>query len=299
MPDPAPTPTPTPAPAPAPAPTPTPAPAPAPTPTPAPAPAPTPAPALTPTPPPAFPEWQTKLTDETLRTNETLARYATVDDVSKALVETVTWARGRVPLPKADDEKGRADFIAKARPESPDKYEIPLREGDTDTTRADAFKAKAHELGLMPWQAKELADWSNNFEGDALSKMGQAAKDQLKEREMNLGPAAYSRAEEAIANMFDGIEGVERDKVLAGLESAYGAGPAFDFLLEQARKTGELDKVDGAAIALRLGTMNPQQAQEEINRLMGDSDFMTKAQDPKSAEGQRWEQLNAIVARGA
>lgn len=252
----------------------------------------------------AAPEWLGSIGDEGLRANEHLSRYKSIDDLAKAHVETVNWARGRVPIPVPNDkdpaafERTKADFIAKARPESPDGYTIPLPEGQTDTTRADAFKAKAHELGLMPWQAEALATWDNNALADAQSLMGQKAKDELKTREMNLGPAAFARGQEAIAAMFDGIEGVDRNEVLSGLESAYGAGAAFDFLLEQARKTGELDKVDDAAISMRLGTMKPAQAQAEIERLMTDAAFMTKAAQANTPEHARWNQLNSLAAGG-
>jgi hypothetical protein len=243
------------------------------------------------------PAWQTSLTKEDLRGDETLARYKSVDDLATGHLETLKWARGRVPLPAADDEKGRLDFVAKARPDSADAYEIALPEGQTDTTMADGFRAKAFDLGLMPWQAKELGDWWNAQAVDAASKAGQGALDQLKERELNLGPAAYARAQEGIAALFDGVDGVERDSVLKGLESAYGAGPAFDFLLKMARKTGELDKVDGAAISLRLGTTTPDAAQQWLDDKMGDREFMAKAERAGTPENKQWEDHLIIASK--
>lgn len=245
------------------------------------------------------PEWLGTLTDEALRGNEHLARYKSIDDLAKGHVETMTWARGRVPLPKADDAKGREDFVAKARPEKWEDYEVPIGDGQTDTTRADGFKQKAHALGLMPWQAKELADWSNAYEGDAVSKMQQAAKDELTTREVNMGPAGFARGNQAITNMFAGIEGVEPDKVMAGLESAYGAGATYDFLLKMAQKTGELDKVSGEDISLRLGTMTKSQAQAELTRLDADKDFFDKAKLKDSPEYKKRDQLMRIISSGA
>lgn len=262
-------------------------------------PTPTPTPSPTPTPTPSAPEWMGSLADEGLRTNETLARYGSVDDLAKGHVETMRWARGRVPLPAADDAQAREDFIGKARPAEWKDYDVAVPEG-SGSERSDAFKQKAHQLGLLPWQAKELADWSNGFEADTLSRMTQSAKDELTTREINLGPAAYARSNAAIAAMFnqvDGIEGFDSNAVMKGMESAFGAGKAWDFLRWVAQKTGELDKVDGATVDLNLGSLTGPRAQAEINRLMGDKDFMAKAKQQGSAESKKWKDLQAAAAK--
>ncbi|KPH59182.1 hypothetical protein [Novosphingobium sp. ST904] len=256
----------------------------------------------TPTPPPspsAAPEWMGSLGDETLRTSETLSRYKSVDDLAKGHIETMSWARGRIPIPAADDAKGREDFIGKVRPEKWENYEVAVPEG-SNTDRADAFKQKAHQLGLLPWQAKELSDWSNGFEADAVSKMTQTARDELTTREINIGPAGYQRTNEAIASMFnqvEGLEGFDSDQVMRGMESAFGAGQTWDFLRWVASKTGELDKVDGGAIDLALGNLKGPAAQAEINRLMKDSEFMEKAKQPGSPESKRWKDLNLAASK--
>lgn len=284
---------------PTPTPMPSPTPTPAPTPTPEPTPTPSPAPTPTPTPPPSpAATWRQGLTDEGLRNNEHLARYGSIDDLAKAHVETVTWARGRVPLPSADDAKGREDFIGKARPEAWESYEVAVPEGQP-ADRADAFKQKAHQLGLMPWQAKELADWSNAYEGDAISKQGQLAQDELMARQMELGPAGYARSNEAIANMLGavpGFEGADADTAVRGLESAFGAGKTYDLLRALAAKTGELEKVDGDAILQRLGQMSPADAQRKIEEKGADRAFMEKVKVKGSAEQAQWREWNRLAA---
>lgn len=247
------------------------------------------------TPAPAAAGWLQSLTDDSLRGSELLARYETVDALAKAHEETTRWARGRVPLPKGDDAAAREDFIAKARPAAASDYEVALPEG-ADGTRADAFREKAYQLGLMPWQAKELADWSNAFETDAVSRMGQAAQDELKTREINLGPAGYARTLAAIGNMMATAGIKDAETAMNGLESAFGAGAAFDMLAHFAGKTGELEKVDVADISMRTGTMQPDSAQAEIGRLMGDRDFMQKAQVAGTPEARKWADLNARAA---
>ncbi|MFC0683223.1 hypothetical protein [Novosphingobium clariflavum] len=263
-------------------------------------PEPTPAAPQAPAPTPSAPEWMGSLGDEGLRANETLSRYKSVDDLARGHIETMAWARGRVPLPAADDAKAREDFIGKARPEKWENYEVAVPEGSS-AERSDAFKQKAHQLGLLPWQAKELADWSNAYEGDAASRMTQGNRDELTTREINLGPAAYQRANTAIASMLnqvEGLDGFDADKVMQGLESAWGAGQTWDFLRWVAAKTGELEKVDGGAVDLATGTLVGPAAQKEIDRLMGDRDFMAKAKQSGTMESKRWKDLQVAASKG-
>lgn len=246
--------------------------------------------------PPAPPQWLAGLGDETLRSSEHLARYQSLDDLAKAHIETANWARGRIPIPKGDDLATREDFIGKARPATPADYKIELADG-MDAGRADAFRDKAHQLGLMDWQVAELAKFDGAYMTDATSKLGQAARDELIQREVNMGPAGYARTLEAIAGMVSNV-GVDPAQAMTGLETAYGAGAAFDLLAHFAKATGELDKVDVIDVALRIGAVTPESAQREIETLSLNADFMDKAAIKGTPENVRWNSLNAKAAGG-
>lgn len=246
-----------------------------------------------PAPPPPAPQWLTGLPED-LRGSEHLARYQSIEDLAKAHIETTNWARGRIPIPRADDAKSIEDFVAKARPEKWEDYKIDLAEG-ADTARADGFKQKAHELGLMPWQVEKLAAFDQAYMTDLQSKLQKQAVDELKTREVNMGPAGYNRALLAIDNMLASA-GVTDLKAVDALSQVAGAGVGFDLLAHFAKVTGELDKVGGHDLAMAMGAATPQSAQAEIDRLMLDREFMAKVGVPGSAEAKRWADLNAAAA---
>lgn len=233
---------------------------------------------------------------------ERLARYGSVDDVAKGLLNTEKWASGRVALPKAGDAVSREEFYAKVRPADAAEYKFALPEGTPDgqsSPMVDAFRPFAHRIGLDAYQAEEISKWWNGQQAEAIGASNQAAKDELKALELELTPVAYNRRLSAVEAMLGHVQGFDADKVgaaLTGLESAMGARPAMELLFHLAQSTGELEKVDGAAIDMRMGTMTPQAAQEQINAKMNDAEFMKKAAVKGTPENKQWQAWNAAAA---
>jgi hypothetical protein len=238
-------------------------------------------------------------------TIERLARYGSVDDLAKAYMVTEKWATGRVALPKAGDEASRAEFYAKVRPATEAEYKFALPEGTPDgqsTPMIDAFRPFAHRIGLDAYQAEEISKWWNGQQAEAIGQAGQAARDELKALELEISPVGYNRRVAAVEAMLGQVQGFDADKVgkaLTGLESAMGARPAMELLFHFAQATGELEKVDGAAIDLRMGTLSPEAAQQQINAKMGDAEFMRKAATAGTPEAQQWKAWNAAAAAKA
>lgn len=286
------TPTPTPAPAPTPSPAPTPAPAPAPTPTPTPAPAPTPAP----TPAPSD-RWQDKFLREDLRGNELLSRYDSPEKLAEAHVEVNKWAAGRIPIPKAGDETAFAEFASKMRPAEAKDYDIPVPEGQSSET-ADAFRPIFHELGLHPTQATKLTQAWNQFAADSASRIAQAGKDEVTALELQYGPSGFQQRAQAVNNMLAGMGVAVEDIVPAMEQVGGGAGKALAALFTMAEKTGELAKVDGDTVAVRLGAMTPELAQQKLDEQNSNTDpeFQRKLTDPNSPERKLRQQLVRIAA---
>lgn len=142
----------------------------------------------------APPEWMGTLPDE-LKGDATLQRYADVPALAKAHIEAHKVAKSKVIVPGADaDDVALAAFYdAIGRPESPDKYEIPMVELPVDApeeARAarDAayqpFRALAHEIGLTPKQATRLGQFELDRQQSYFAN-GQAEIDALKKE---LGP---------------------------------------------------------------------------------------------------------------
>ena len=97
--------------------------------------------------------------------------------------------------------------------------------------------------------------------------------------------------------MLKGV-GVEIADVATGLEQTVGAGATMRALFALAEKTGELAKVDGATIQMRMGNMSPEAAQAEIYRMSADPVMAKKIEDKTSPEYARRQALMKIVAKG-
>lgn len=266
---------------------------PTPTPTPAATPGATPPVTPTPTPSPSVPEWLSSLSDD-YRNDPDLIRYQTVEDLAKGMKETRAWARGRIPIPA--DDAGWQELGTKLRPESADKYNIDVPEGDSGEM-AGAFKAFAFEEGIPPRWAERTATWFNRQQAEALGRIKSQNEAEVQALDLELGTHGFNVRAEAVGNMFRAM-GIEDFDAVKGLESSIGAGKTLKVLFALAEKTGELEKVDGAAVALRGGNMTAADARNEVNRLMGDKAFMAKAREKGTPEYTKWNALNEAMARG-
>lgn len=247
----------------------------------------------------AFPAWlgevPADLQNDDLKTRA--ARYATPLDMFKSLTQTQDWARGRVALPKEGDAQSFTEFAEKVRPEKAEDYKIPVPEGQA-TDLADAFRPVAFEAGLHPQQVEKVAAFWNQTQADMASQQTQIGNTELKSIELEMGEAGYAQRVEAVANMFKSA-GIEIDDIAPALEKiGGGAGKTMRALFTLAERTGELAKVDGVTVQMRIGGMKPAQAQEQINSHMNDAEFMSKAKIKGSPENNKWNDLNAIVAQG-
>jgi len=244
------------------------------------------------------PTWQEKFLPPEMRADETLAAYKDPVDAFKALVETKKWARGRVAVPGAEDAAAFTEFAGKVRPEKAEDYKILGPDGKTSET-GEAFRAKFHELGLHPIQAEGLTKAWNQYQSDVVSKTKQAAQDELTAVELELGPQAYNQRVTAVENMFRNM-GIEDLDVVAGLEQAAGAGKTMRALFTMAEKTGELAKVDGASVELKMGTMSAKAAQAELDSMSYNTDpaFQAKLTDRNSPEYAKRQKLLERVAKG-
>jgi hypothetical protein len=247
----------------------------------------------------AFPAWLGEIPAE-LQTDDMKARatrFAQPVDMFKALTETQDWARGRVALPKEGDATSFAEFAAKVRPETADAYKIEVNDG-SGTELADAFRPVAFDAGLHPEQVNKVVGFWNQTQADMVSKQTQLGNTELKSIEMEIGEAAYAQRVEAVSNLLRNA-GVEVDDIAPAMEKiGGGAGKAMKALFTLAEATGELGKVDGVTVSMRLGSMNAKTAQETLTNLDKDPAFFKAAQIKNSPEWKKRDDLIRIIAGG-
>lgn len=193
----------------------------------------------------------------------------------------------RLPAPTETDPKAWDPvFKQLGRPETADKYVIPVPPGDKGEF-ATAVKPWMHEAGLSQSQATKLAEKWNGF--ITKSQADQATATEAK----NL--ADVSALKQAWGGEYDKNEGLVNkaaetfgmtDAQLSGLKSSMGPKAAMEFLFNLGSKLGVEDtSVPGMGGQLNsFGGMSPESAQAEIEKLKRDPDFaqLFNSKDTKS-----------------
>lgn len=186
---------------------------------------------------------------------------------------------GRTILaPKSDDDADgwSAVYNRLGRPESPDKYELPVPEGD-DGSFAQAVAPVLHELGLTSKQAKGLAEWWNQTSAQRIEAESESfsAKSEAEYKELQKEWGAAAAQNEELAK-----RAVLKFSKEAGIDET-----TFD-AMERAIGTAKLMKLfhsigsqfaEGSFVSSDTptgGAMTPAQAKNKIAGMFADQEFM-------------------------
>jgi hypothetical protein len=188
---------------------------------------------------------------------------------------------GRTILaPKSDDDADGWSGVYNrlGRPESPDKYGLPVPEGD-DGSFATAAAPVLHELGLTTRQAKGLAEWWNKAsaarveaEGESFSKASEAEYAALRGE---WGAAASQNEELAKRAVlkFSKEAGLDEGSFDA-MERAIGTAKVMKLFHAIGAQFREADFV--ASDAPSSGALNPSQAKNKVASMFADKEFMAR-----------------------
>ena len=180
--------------------------------------------------------------------------------------------------PKSDDDADgwNAVYNRLGRPESADKYGLPVPEGD-DGSFAQAAAPVLHELGLTTKQAKGLAEWWNQASStrieaadEAFSKQSEAEYSALKGE---WGAAAAQNEELAKRAVLKfGKEAGLDEASFDSLERAIGTAKVMKLFHAIGAKFGEADFVGSDTPS--SGALTPAQAKNKVASLFADQEFM-------------------------
>lgn len=271
---------------------------PAPTPSPAPASEQAPASAadaLAPAAPAA--NWRDSLAED-LRGEQALANFADINALARGYMDTKRLASSRVPTPGETPESFKA-FAAAVRPQDATVYEIAVPEG-MPTEFADGFRAKAHEIGLHPIQAKAIADWNNEMVAADLRRQSDASA-----ADLAAFKADYNKAGGNFDQKLDAVKawlpqmGVQLEpKDMAALDAKIGSGNLMRFMFELHDRVGDLPEIPADDLPSGFGAMTPAQADARQRELYKDASWREKALQQGSAEWKENERLTKLVAQG-
>lgn len=221
--------------------------------------------------------WKEQLPED-IRAEGSLKQIQDIPSLAKSYVHAqkmVGANKAIVPDPKlATDQDWREFFMKAGLPESPDQYTMELEKGKTENLPEgfmDSYKKAAHELNILPHQAKAMFEWYQNFESDFLAQQDEASK---LEQQQNLDAyqktvgAAYDKKLAFANKIVDEHGGEELSKVL--VESGLNNHPQIiDLFSKLGEQLYQEDQVLGEGSKGR-GGITPDQATEKIAEIKGD-----------------------------
>jgi hypothetical protein len=192
---------------------------------------------------------------------------------------------GRTILaPKSDDDADgwNAVYNRLGRPESPDKYGLPVPEGD-DGSFAQAAAPVLHELGLTTRQAKGLAEWWNKAssarieaEGEAFAKSSEAEYAALK-GEWGTAAAQNEELAKRAVLKFSKEAGID-EAAFDAMERAIGTAKVMKLFHAIGSQFSESSFV--ASDAPTGGALTPAQAKQKVAGMFADKEFMARYMHP-------------------
>lgn len=183
-----------------------------------------------------------------------------------------------VPSAEAKPEDWDSFYTKIGRPESPDKYEVK-RPSDSklpyDEGMEKKFLATAHKAGLNKRQAQGVLDWWNQEQESQYQQRQQTQENAEAELKKEWGQNYDSKV--ALAQR--GLKRYGDENFVKFLEeTGFGNHP---LVIKVFAKIGENGRETPAPGGDAAGAMSKQEAQAEINKLMGDKEFSKKYYGPR------------------
>lgn len=220
-------------------------------------------------------KWKEGLAPELL-SDPTIKNVKTLSDAMKMLQHSQR-AIGADKIVKpgkntTDEEWGKI-YDALGRPESPDKYDLKVPEGSKiDPEFHKAFKETLHKSGILPSQGQKMMDWyqgevakAEKAFADSQAKAQEEAVGSLKKEWGNAFETKIQKANAGLKLILDEAQANEiaNDPVLANHPKFIRLAAKLGEMVSEDRNAGD----KGAGLP-RLHS--PEEAQKEINRIMGD-----------------------------
>lgn len=226
-------------------------------------------------------DWKSSLPED-LRMDPSIANQPSVESMGRSYISAqrmVGLDKIAVPTEHSTDEEWTQVYEKLGRPESPEGYELEMNnvpEGlEANPQLVDWFKGTAHDIGLTPRQAQQLADRYNVMAGEVEQSPDEVAiaaeaqeQEGIRSLQREYGKAFDSKIDtaKAVLNQYGGEE-------LLGLKLEDGTQLASNPTLVRTLvnigdfmqgKLGE-DTLRGAPTG--GNAMTPQDAQRELNTI--------------------------------
>lgn len=262
--------------------------------------------AADPAPPPAAgaapQDWRASLPPD-IRDAPTMGRFDAPEKLAKSYLEleSLVGRKGLIPPTDKDGPEVHARFrAALGVPEKPEGYDLKAPEGLPDGLWSDdaaqGYAALAHKHGLTPAQAQGLAAEFMAMQAQAMPNPGEAMKAAETTLRQEWGAAYGAKVEHAnrALRQFGGED-------LVDLMAATGLGndPRVVKMMAAIGEAMAEDTPAGMGQG-RSGVLTPNEAREEITRIMGDREgaYWNKRDPAHAATVARVTSLHEMAAAG-
>lgn len=255
-----------------------------------------------------LPEWLSGLSDvsDEIKSDPSLKVFQNVDGLVKSYVNAQKLiGKDKVTIPtKEDGEEVWNGFYRKLGvPEKTEDYKIDRpQDVKEDDEYFAAFVAEAHKNGLMPKQAKAMAEFQIRFASDQQKEMDnraqQALLDQIEEFKKEEGDKfndTVYKAKLAVKQFDDQDESFSK---LVDEDPTFGNNPKLIRFL--ARIAGHLSEDTFRATSTsNIGT-TAEEAQQKMNEIMGnpESPYWIQAHPDHKRVVAEMQKLTNVVMRG-
>ena len=220
-------------------------------------------------------DWRAGL-DVSVKEHPSLKNFKSPGDLAKSWVEAQKLiGRDKIPVPgeKATKEDWDMVFERLGRPKDKDGYAIPDMKAPEgfpaqDKEFMDTFKAKAHELGMLPQQVNELYKWYMQQSFDQYNQFNSSRVDERGKAETTLRKAWGKAFEQNFTIAEQAVNKYASPKFIDKLKkSGMNNDPdMIQFIADMAKNFSE-DKIAGRPQGL---TLSPEEALSEIAKINGD-----------------------------
>ncbi len=246
----------------------------------------------------APPAWLQAMPTE-LQADPTLIRYDSPEALARAHLEAHRLAKAKAGVAHDAVFEGWDAFSA-SRPPEASAYQIDVPDGQP-TDFADAFRAKAHEIGLHPKQAAEIAAFNNAFVEQQQAKFKadgeadvQAWRAELVQQGKNPDEVLGS-----ISGLFEKF-GIAPELVGASatdIEAKLGSKATLSLFAQMAAAFGEQKRIDpDNPGVLDFGAMAPDQARRVLDTKMQNPEWVKQANTIGTNENREYEAMKRSIA---
>lgn len=241
--------------------------------------------------------WRDTLPDD-LKGHASLANFNDPAALAKGYIDTKAALTAR-PIVDYTTPEGMKAFTDAVRPAAATDYEIPLRDGETDTALADAFRGFAHQTGMPAEWVKGTAEFFNTQAQAAIEASNAASQKEVDTLKAEMGAGKFAEALAKVNAMLPkmGVQLSEED--MNKLDLKIGSKNLLLFMMATADRVGEPGPInDALGGGGGGGSLTPAQAEAKWQENIKSKPWRDQAKIEGTAEHKESVRLQGIMTAG-